>query len=425
MMKMTATEKKSKQNYVETRKEFQELWTTDKRFIILTGGRGSLKSTHAHYFIHDLTYEKGHGILFTRYLMTSADISIIPEFKVIIDRMGSSSDFIITKEKITNRITGSFILFKGIKTSSGDQTGNLKSISGITTWVMEEGEDFNDADKFDVIEKSVRTNDKQNRIIWIMNPTTRHHFIHKMFFEGNAYKKNYYGFDVTMSKHPDVLHIHTTYHCAIKYLNEGILKSYRRERTKALKEPETKYQSKYYQKYIGGWREQAEGVIYTNWRVGKFDEFVNYCYAMDYGVTDPTTLLKVGVDEDRKRIYLKQLIYKSDLSSEQLYELIEKRVELNGFIVADTNEKRTTRYLREKGINIKSAKKRQVIEDIRELLDYEIIVDEENSEETQLELNEYKWLDKKSDTPIGDYNHAMDGMRYGYNAIKRRQSIGV
>ncbi|NIQ13321.1 MAG: PBSX family phage terminase large subunit, partial [Candidatus Dadabacteria bacterium] len=62
------------------------------------------------------------------------------------------------------------IYFSGIKTSSGDQTANLKSIAGITTWIIEEGEDFNDEVAFDKIDDSIRTIDKQNRIIWIQNP---------------------------------------------------------------------------------------------------------------------------------------------------------------------------------------------------------------------------------------------------------------
>ena len=54
----------------------------------MSGGRGSLKSHSLHDFILKLTYEKGHGVLFTRYTMTSAKASIIPEFKEAISRLG-------------------------------------------------------------------------------------------------------------------------------------------------------------------------------------------------------------------------------------------------------------------------------------------------------------------------------------------------
>ena len=129
---------------VNINKVYQPLYTTDKRYILVTGGRGSLKSTTVHDFICRLTYQMGQGILFTRYTMTSATKSIIPEFIETLKRNNSEVNFHVTKDKIINLTTGSFIIFSGIKTSSGNQTANLKSLSGITTWVIEEGEDFDD-----------------------------------------------------------------------------------------------------------------------------------------------------------------------------------------------------------------------------------------------------------------------------------------
>jgi phage terminase large subunit len=393
---------------------FKKMWTNkDKRYIILTGGRGSLKSTHVHYFIHDLTYEKGHGILFTRYYMTSAENSIIPEFKTILERMGTLSDFDIRKTKITNKITGSFILFSGIKTPSGDQTATLKSIAGITTWVMEEGEDFpNDEKKFDDINKSIRTASKQNRIIWIQNPSTRHHLIYQMFFKDAQYKKNYHGFDVTMSNHHEVLHIHTTYHIAVKYLNKTILNEYERDRKKALN-LENKYKSRYYQRYIGGWRDKAEGVIFENWIEGDFDFLLPYCVGLDYGMTDPTAVVRVSVDKYNKKIYVQELIYQTDLSNESLLKLLESKTEINELIVTDHNEKRTNKYLSQHGINVKKAKKNKIAQDIRELQDYTIVVTPD-SKNIKIELNEYAWNDKKADLPIDDWNHAIDAIRYAF-----------
>ena len=60
---------------------FQPLYDSDKRYFFITGGRGSLKSHSLHDYILKLTYQKNHGILFTRWTMTSARDSIIPEFK--------------------------------------------------------------------------------------------------------------------------------------------------------------------------------------------------------------------------------------------------------------------------------------------------------------------------------------------------------
>ena len=52
------------------------------RYFIITGGRGSGKSFAINTILLLLTYQAGHTILFTRYTLRSAAISIIPEFKL-------------------------------------------------------------------------------------------------------------------------------------------------------------------------------------------------------------------------------------------------------------------------------------------------------------------------------------------------------
>ena len=87
------------------------------RYFLVTGGRGSAKSFHVSTMLLNLTYEAGHIILFTRWTMTSAHISIIPEFLEKIERLNKFDDFIINQTEIVNKRTGSKIIFRGIKTS--------------------------------------------------------------------------------------------------------------------------------------------------------------------------------------------------------------------------------------------------------------------------------------------------------------------
>ena len=141
-----------------------KLFWNDTRYTILTGGRGSGKSFFTGVFLLGLLHEIGHTILFTRYTLRSASVSIIPEFREKIEMTNLEHKFKITKDEIVHLDTGSKILFKGIKTSSGDQTANLKSLQGVTTWVMEEAEEI-DEDSFDKIDLSVRQKTKQNRVI--------------------------------------------------------------------------------------------------------------------------------------------------------------------------------------------------------------------------------------------------------------------
>jgi phage terminase large subunit len=80
--------------------------------------------------------------------MTSAHLSIIPEFQEKIDIMNLNSRFDVNKSEITNKESGSEIIF--IKSSSGDQTANLKSLQGVTTWILDEAEEL-DEKTFDKI----------------------------------------------------------------------------------------------------------------------------------------------------------------------------------------------------------------------------------------------------------------------------------
>ena len=146
---------------------------SDSRYFVVTGGRGSGKSYSLNLFLLLLTYEVGHVILFTRYTLTSAHVSIIPEFIDKIDTANLRGDFHITKDEIINLKTGSKILFKGIKTSSGTQTANLKSLAGVTTWVLDEAEELQDEEIFDKIDFSIRVKGMQNRVILILNPSTK------------------------------------------------------------------------------------------------------------------------------------------------------------------------------------------------------------------------------------------------------------
>ena len=77
---------------------YHPLYEDKEKFIILiTGGRGSGKSFNASTFIERLTFEMTpvekivHQILYTRYTMVSAGMSIIPEMMEKIDLDGSTS----------------------------------------------------------------------------------------------------------------------------------------------------------------------------------------------------------------------------------------------------------------------------------------------------------------------------------------------
>ena len=164
-------------------KKYSALFSSNCRYYIITGGRGSGKSYAVTVFLTLLTMTQGIRVLFTRYTMVSAHLSIIPEFLEKIGLLGFDSIFSINKSEVVNTSTNSDILFRGIKTSSGNQTASLKSLQGISCWVLDEAEELIDENIFDTIDLSIRQKNIQNRIILVLNPVTKEHWIYKRFFE--------------------------------------------------------------------------------------------------------------------------------------------------------------------------------------------------------------------------------------------------
>ncbi len=419
-------------NSVVINKVFQPLYTTKKRYIVLTGGRGSAKTFTVQDFLIRLLEEVGQKILYTRFTMRSVEKTIIPLFSKHIELISDYKKYHITKNLITNKVTGTSIMFSGIKTSSGDQTANLKTLPDITTWVIEEGEDFNNEASFDDIDDSVRVKGTQNRIIWIQNPTTAEHFLYKKFFkdshiikyvdeagqyldsEGNT-KRFYY----QKCTHPDVEHIHTTYHMNIDNLNKKKVELWEEVRVIDPK--------KYQHKLIGAWLDKAEGVIFDNWIEGAFDESLIYGYGQDYGFSiDPTTLVKVAVDKKRKRMYWHEEYYESKkIGTGEIYEVNKARIgKKNDLIIADSQEGRLIQDLRKKGLNIQPCVKGQgsVTAGLSAMSDYLHIVTPESSN-IKKELNNYCWNDKKAGIPIDDYNHAIDAARYIFQYFNNPKGI--
>ena len=372
---------------------------SDSRYFVVTGGRGSGKSYSVNLFLLLLTYETGHTILFTRYTLTSAHVSIIPEFLDKIEMFNLSQDFYITKDEIVNVKTGSKILFKGIKTSSGTQTANLKSLAGVTTWVLDEAEELTDEDVFDKIDFSIRSKDNQNRVILILNPTTKEHFIYKRFFENKGIQE---GSNDTIK---DTTYIHTTYLDNYENLSDSFISR--------IEDMKVRRPQKYKHQILGGWLDKAEGVIFTNWIVGEYKQIGTTVFGQDYGFSnDPSTLVECNIDVSNKVIYVNECFYLPSLTTSQISNLNKQHAN-NALIVADSAEPRLISELQHTGLNIVPAIKGQgsVTFGISMLQDYDLVVTP-TSINLIKELNNYCWLEKKSNTPIDAHNHIIDALRY-------------
>ena len=380
------------------------------RYFIVTGGRGSGKSFAVNSVLLLLTYQAGHTILFTRYTLRAASISIIPEFIEKLELLGVIDQFKITKDEIINTGNGSKIIFRGIKTSSGDQTANLKSLTGITTWVMDEAEELNDEDIFDKIDLSVRNKIQENRVILILNPTTKEHFIYKRWFEDRGVSA---GSNITKE---DTTYIHTTYLDNIDNLSESYIKQIE---TMKVRRP-----NRYKHTIEGSWLDKAEGVIFTDWSIGEFKQVGKVVFGQDYGFSnDPSTLVKTSIDKENKVIYIQLCFYQTKLTTSEI-AVLNKKFAADNLIVGDSAEPRLITEL-SRDCNVVPAIKGQgsITFGISLLQDYDLVITEDSTDLIK-EFNNYCWLEKKSQTPVDNFNHAIDALRYAVSYQLQNPNLG-
>ena len=392
---------------IELSPKWREL-AGDERYVLCIGGRGSSKSFSVAFYILMLTFEIGHRILYTRKTLTSANLSIIPQFNEILEMCGDEMKevFDVTNTGIVNKHTGSEIMFKGLTTSSGENTAALKSLTGITTVVVDEAEELTNEDLFNKVDLSVRVKGIKNKMILIMNPSTKEHWAYDRFF---------------INKHKDdVCVIETTYLDNADNLSESFLAQAKRMQQVA---PE-----QYSHVFLGSWRERAEGVIFTDWTTGECDYDLPTYFGYDDGFSpDPASLIEVKIDKGRKTIYAKEMMYDTELIESEKCDKISRIVNRT-ITYADCASPSVIEAMRRRvGENFKAASKPtgSIIAGIEILRDYSLIV-HPDSRNLIKELNNYCWSDKKSGTPIDRWNHLIDALRYvAFMELKQKVNLNT
>lgn len=393
---------------IDCQEIYNPLYTDKDHFVyLITGGRGSAKSFNGSTFIERLTFEKGHTILYSRYTMTSASVSIVPEMMEKIELDNTLKYFTITGNDITNNFSGSKILFRGIKTSSGNQTAKLKSIKGLTTFVCDEAEEWVSEEDFDKIVLSIRQKNIKNRILIIMNPSDINHFIYKKYIQHTHKVIQIDGVDVQISTHPSVLHIHTTYYNNIENLSSEFLEEIARMK---IDDPK-----KYAQIVIGRWADIQEGAIFKHIEI--VDEIPKWVKkrgrGMDFGFTnDPTAIIDCAILD--KDLYLDEMCYKTRMLTGDIITELKKT---NTKIISESADPRLIQEIANTGILIYPVEKfsGSIIAGINAMQEYNIKVTR-RSVNLLYEFRNYTW-DKDKDgnfinTPIDKYNHAIDAVRY-------------
>lgn len=300
---------------IELHYKFEPLLTSETRYKIITGGRGSGKSYSTATLIL-LESDKDDGtILYTRFTLKNAEQSIFPEFEDKIDELGWRNKFHKSGNDYINLESGGKILFRGIKTSDGINTAALKSIPKLKMWVNDESEEFVSESIFDTIDLSIRDKSYTLQIWLILNPPDVNHFIYRKFFKGNGV------FDVWNGVKGNVTYVHTTYKD-----NEHISPIFLR----LADECKVIDKDKYDNLYLGKWRKLSEGNIYHNWEEITDSEFPTNLpcwYGVDWGfANDPMAIARLCYDDATHTLYAKEICYEKGRLTSYAAEVIRKDI---------------------------------------------------------------------------------------------------
>ena len=368
-----------------------------------------------------------HRVLYTRQTMTSTNNSIVRALDNRLELLGLLDNFTFANNDYQSKKTKGLISITGQKTSSGTQTAKLKSLENYSIFVTDEGEELENFDDWNKIKRSVRANDVQCISLISFNPPTKAHWLYTEFYESVPE-----GFNGVID---NVMYIHTTYldngkdnmalHNWIEYERlKSVYNDYLNtpvEQRIALPKKVIREYKNYKNTILGGFRDSAEGVIFE-YTIGDFIENeYSVTYGMDQGFNDPTTMIKLSIDQDKKIIYLKEIYYEVGKTETDVFNSIKDEVGYNR-IWCDSAVPMFIHGLRNKGLNIKACEKPKIKDSIYSILDFDLVVTPCSTNLIK-ELQNYKWSDKKQDEPIDSYNHCIDAFRYAaIHKIKQRIS---
>lgn len=388
-------------------KGYNRFWKFKGRYRVVKGSRASKKSkTTALWFITNMMKYPDANTLVIRKTFRTLKDSCFTELKWAINRLCVQDYWKITESplEMTYLPTGQKIYFRGL-----DDPLKVTSITvevGCLCWMwIEEAYEIMKESDFDMLDESIRGEVPDGlfkQITLTFNPWNEKHWIKKRFFDAPP--------------DPDILAITTNYMCN-EWLDAADKKVF-----ETMKKNNPR---RYRVAGLGDWG-IVEGLVFENWEEKAFNleeikkiPGIKSAFGLDFGYTnDPSALWCGMIDLKGKVIYVFDEMYKIGMSNEAIAKELTKMGYRKERIRADSAEPKSIDRLRELGIsNITAARKGKdsVNNGIDFIQDFKIIV-HPRCVNFLTEINNYTWdvdkFGKKLNTPIDDFNHLMDAMRY-------------
>lgn len=383
---------------------YAPLFHSDKTYIIMSGGRGSGKSTSgAAYFLIKLLGDDYFRGVISRYTQKSLKSSIYRDILDLIEDWGIGGFIKIEGDEVINKVNGNMILTHAMKLQDGTQTAKGKGLANVTHLLIDEAMELPSEQEFIKLNDSFRTKGSERKVLIIFNPGTKRHWIHRRWFvDGEPNPKWEYDHEF----------IHTTYHDNAENIDPKKIAEWER-----MKDLDIEY---YNHHVLGMWQSGVVGRIFENWKVEEPDPEGEYetIYGLDFGYAgDPAAM--VEIKKHNNKIYIKELIYETGLTNQDIAKrLKEFGITNRDTIIADSAEPKSIEELKRLGFAIRPAYKGpdSIQSGISNIKQYEVYMHPESTN-LHMESDLYCWKEG-TDKPIDNYNHLMDAFRYALSKPK-------
>lgn len=394
---------------------YKPLFTTNKTYIILMGGRGAGRSTVAsQYAMAKLVAPEYFRCAIMRYVLGDIRNSI---YKEIIDRTedtGVAEHLDINESTMTITYGANSINAVGFKKSSGDQKAKLKSLANYTDVIIEEADEISEED-FIQLDDSLRTLKGDIKIILLLNPPPKDHWIIRRWFNLLPSEKKGFYIPELKSEIKDALVIRSSYLDNLRNIAPRSIQNYRNY--------EQSNPSHYYNMILGLVPETVRGKIYNNWREIEEVPFEARLIrrGLDFGYTnDPTAL--IDIYEYNGGYILDEQLYRKGMLNKQIADYILNCKWNDTIVVADSAEPKSIDEIKLYGVNILPAVKGTgSINSGIAFVQGQKISYTKRSVNLKKEYENYAWFEDKDgitlNKPKDEYNHLMDALRYALGSV--------
>lgn len=393
---------------------YEPLFKEKSRYFILMGGRGGGRSTVAsQYALAKLRAREYFRCAIMRYILGDIRNSIYREITDRAEENGIYNELVINDSMMKIGYGENSINAVGFRKSSGDQKSKLKSLASYNCVIIEEADEIPEED-FMQLDDSLRTIKGDIKIILLLNPPAKTHWIIQRWFRLlPSEQAGYYDYELK-AEIADTTLIRSDYKDNIQNIAPQSITQYEIYR-------ETK-PNHYWNVIKGLVPETVTGKIFNNWQI--IEEVPHEArlvrYGLDFGYSnDPTAI--VAIYYHNGGYILDEKTYIKGLSNKQIADTLSNLPP--ALVVADSAEPKSIDEIRGYGINIIPSQKGQgsVNQGIQYVQEQRISITSRSTNGIK-EYDNYAWKTDKDgnmlNVPGSGWDHFTDAIRYAMESLK-------